>query len=742
MFDIITLIVGFWPRVSVPPVTPQETAVPLSWSPVGPEGGLVQRVYAFGNGDTVVAGAWPNLWMTGNGGASWVQIAPYAFFGGEDGAVTAGRSILIAREGGLIERSTDWGMSWDTVLNVNVLGYKILNQDKLDAVYAAGQDTVSWATVFYRSTNNGANWSYTGSASYHRDLYVLSVAPSNPMVVFCACGDTDSTFIYRSTNGGVNWALVLARTSAYRDVRAIAVHPTNPMLVFAALSVDAFPTSGVLIVSTDMGGTWSTADSGKLYTHLNFYQDTFLFVSSAIPEGIKRFKINPPQDTLWLYNQECVMWTDDANNVLWAGTNGVGAIRSLTGGTSWDERNTNLHGVWAPTPHGITSQGNTVYIADYMSGRIYKSTDGGLSWTRNQLNPVFDPSQGFTFSGLSIHAATENLVYTGINSMATFSSFYRTTDGGTSWTPVSLLTAPLMFSVADRAQDTLYGLGLSLLTMQTGVYKSIDRGGNWSLVRPYPLLFYMLYPLGDVKVSSWGHIFMTDTAGVSRSTNGGGSWAQMSPNLQQAWWIDTTGNAVFFTSSDTNFQGVWSWNNSSWGWHFYGGDGYAPFLLLPDVAAEDGYRLATCWPIMGPLGLASVVVTDTFPYPAWTYDTLPNLLASSVTLTSSSVLLGTLGNGYFRANFQGVAVNENTAGPGKLSSWVSGDRLFLSLPQATHLSVRIYDVSGRMRGEIFNGELPGGLNSLELLGSMPSGVYMLRVDAGDFRVLKWTKTGR
>ncbi|MGB9590834.1 MAG: WD40/YVTN/BNR-like repeat-containing protein, partial [Candidatus Hydrothermia bacterium] len=364
-----------------------------------------------------------------------------------------------------------------------------------------------------------------------------------------------------------------------------------------------------------------------------------LLASSGMPEGIKRFKLTLPQDTAWLYNSECVLWTDDAGGVLWGGTNGVGVIRSLTGGVSWDERNTNLYGVWAPTPHQLTAQGNTAYILDYMSGRIYKSTNGGSTWTRNQLNPVFDPTTGFNFIGLSIHAATENLVYAGISSLGTFSVFYRTTDGGTSWTPVSIITAPLMFSLADRAQDTLYGLGWSFITMQTGVFKSTDRGASWNLVRPYPIIFYALYALGDVKVSSWGHIFMTDTGGVSRSTNGGGSWTQMNPNLQAAWWMDTTGNAVFFTSSDTNFQGVWSWNNSAWQWHFHGGDGYTPLITLPDVAAEANYRLVTCWPAVGPMGLVSVVVSDTFPYSTWNYDTLSGLLASSVTLTSSSVIL-------------------------------------------------------------------------------------------------------
>jgi len=742
MFNIIALAMGLWPRVDVPHVAPGVTTTPLSWTPVGPEGGSVIAVYTWGNGDSVIAVSWPNLWMTTNSGASWNITVPFALFGTDDGTLTADRSILLAREGGLIIRSTDWGMSWDTVLEDNSLGYKILNQDKLSAVYTAGQDTLNNLIKFYRSTDGGATWTNPGGTlSYWDEMYGLAATPSAPNVLFFSCGNADSTLIYRSTDGGASWTRVLSRTSPYRDLRAIAVHPLTPNLVFAALSLEGFPSSGVLIVSTDMGNTWLTADSGKLYTHLNFYKDTLLLASSAIPEGIKRFNLNALADTAWIYTSECVLWTDDAGNVLWGGTNGVGVIRSLTGGVSWDERNTTLYGVWSPSPHGITAQGNLVYVLDYLSGRLYKSTDGGLSWTRNALNPVFDPGDGFSPTGFSIHAATANLVYAGIASFGTFSSFYRTTDGGASWTPVSLLNAPLMFSLADRAQDTLYGLGYNLLTQQTGVFKSIDRGNTWSLVRPYPLYWAGIAIFGDVKVSSWGHIFMTDTAGVSRSTNGGASWAQMSPNLQMACLMDTTSSAVFFTSVDTNLQGIWRWDNSSWQWQFYGGDGYVSLLSMPDVAA-DGYRLVTCWQTTGPLGLVSVVASDTFPYSTWKYDTLPNLFASSVTLTSSSVLLGTIGNGYFRADFHGASVRENLSGQNRMSAWISGDRLFLNLPNAGVVSVRIYDVSGRMREEVFSGELQGGLNSLELPGSIPSGVYIVKVDAGELRILKWTRTGR
>ncbi|MEO0145207.1 MAG: T9SS type A sorting domain-containing protein [candidate division WOR-3 bacterium] len=742
MSGVIAMAIGLWPRVDVAPIAPQEIRVPLSWAPVGPEGGAVLSVYTFGTGDTVVAVVWPSIWLSPNQGTSWTQTAPYALFGAEDGTITADRSILMAYEGGIILRSTDWGATWDTVFDDSYVARKILSQEKLSTVYAAVLDDYFNATVFYRSTDNGLIWYWRDTVHYYPEQYALAAAPSNPNILFYACGDTDSVFIYRSTNGGgAGWSRVLARGPGYPDVRALAVHPINPNLVFASLSLNAFPPSGVLIVSTDMGGTWATADSGKLYTHLNFYQDTLLLASSAIPEGIKRFNLVNPSDTQWIYNSECVMWTDDASNILYGGTNGVGVIRSLTGGVSWDERNNGLYGVWNATPHGITAQGNTVYIADYMSGRVYKSTNGGVSWTRNQLNPVFDPSRGFSFSGLSIHAATENLVYAGIPSLATFAVFYRTTDGGSSWTPVSLLTAPMMFCLADRAQDTIYGLGWSLLTAQTGVFKSIDRGNSWNLVRPYPLEFRGLNVLGDVKVSSWGHIFMTDSAGVSRSTNGGASWAQMSPNLEMAWWMDTTGSAVFFTSSDTSLQGIWSWNNISWQWFFYGGDDYAPVPLLPDVAAEDNYRIATCWTTLA-MGLAAVVAYDTFPYPGWNYDTLFGLIPSSLTLTQSSILLGTLGNGYFRAALAGVSTNEAEPGRKGMDAWVSGNKLFLNLPETRHVSIRIYDVSGRMVKDAFKGELPRGQSTLDLPKTMATGVYMVKLDAGTRVVLKWINSGR
>ncbi|MGB9590881.1 MAG: WD40/YVTN/BNR-like repeat-containing protein, partial [Candidatus Hydrothermia bacterium] len=171
MFSMLALM-GLWPRVDLPPVAPHGTAVPLNWTPVGPEGGSVLSVYTFGNGDTVLAVAWPNLWMSTNQGANWTQIISHALFGGEDGTLTDDRSILIAREGGLIIRTTDWGMSWDTVLSDISLEYKILNQEKLSAVYCAGKDTAPPMRIaFYRSTDNGMNWEHTGSTSYWDEMY-------------------------------------------------------------------------------------------------------------------------------------------------------------------------------------------------------------------------------------------------------------------------------------------------------------------------------------------------------------------------------------------------------------------------------------------------------------------------------------------------------------------------------------------------------------------------------------------
>jgi len=736
------MIMGLWPGVDAGPVEPGETRIPLTWVPVGPEGGAVWATYAY-PGDTVIAVAWPNIWMSPNGGGSWTEVAHYAFFGGQDMTGTADGSILLAREGGLLIRSTDWCASWDTVMQAAIFGDIILSYDKLSTVYVAPLDTVNGLIRIHRSTNNGANWAWRGDIPAKPQLYTIAAAPSNPSYVYFAYGSDDSTLVSVSTDGGTSWTRVLSYGNTYPRVTAIAVNPLVPQNAFMAMTVNSFPATGVLKVTTDGGTSWATADSGKLYNHLRFYQDTFLLAGSGIPEGLKRFKINPPQDSTWLYNQEAIMFIDHlANANLYVGTCGVGLIRSSNGGTSWDERNTGLYGIWAPTPHNISARGNTAYILDYISGRLYKSTDGGATWVRNALNPVFDVGQGgFGFAGSCVHAATANLVYVGDASLGNFSVFYRTTDGGTSWTPVSLLTAPVTYCMADAAGDTIYGFGISLMSMTTGVFKSIDRGATWNLVRNYPLGYYMLYPPNDVKVSAWGDVFMTDSMGVSVSTNGGGSWSQMSPNLQQAWWMDTTASTVLFSSSDTNLQGVWSWNDASWSWLFYGGDGYDRLLVTPDVAGEDGNRLITCWPGFS-LGGEAYVVSRPEPDSSWDYDTIIGYLPASVTLTGNAAILGTLGGPFLRAPFVGTSAAEQPAGPAVFRAFIAGNRLVLQLPATGQVDVRAYDVAGRLQSTIFSGKMESGLNSLDL-PALGAGVYLVRVStgSGDTRVVKWANTG-
>lgn len=61
----------------------------------------------------------------------------------------------------------------------------------------------------------------------------------------------------------------------------------------------------------------------------------------------------------------------------------------------------------------------------------------------------------------------------------------------------------------------------------------------------------------------------------------------------------------------------------------------------------------------------------------------------------------------------GTGIREGVAGP-RVDLWSAGDRVFLGLPADAELSLRVYDVGGRMIQELHEGLLPAGRHEFAL----------------------------
>ncbi len=275
------------------------------------------------------------------------------------------------------------------------------------------------------------------------EVSAIAVVASKPWVIFAG---TMSDFsagtrgkIFRSNDWGRTWREVARDVSVTR----IVVDPQNPSIVYAGLAWVNFTAPGV-IKSTDGGYKWFEAGSG-MYFH---------------ESGIGELAIDPVN-----------------TNVLYAGESGFfgGALYKTTnGGRSWfgipDEQP-------YPLGEGVTavaidpSNTNTVYAGVALSGRVFKSTDAGLTWR------VIFPSTGGIVYSLAIDKAKTQSVYAGL----WLNGLIYSKDGGKTWMKPSGLPDSLTVSpIKLYNSHTLFLSGN--WHDNGGVYQSTDGGVSWTYI--------------------------------------------------------------------------------------------------------------------------------------------------------------------------------------------------------------------------------------------------------------------
>jgi photosystem II stability/assembly factor-like uncharacterized protein len=155
-------------------------------------------------------------------------------------------------------------------------------------------------------------------------------------------------------------------------------------------------------------------------------------------------------------------------------------IKSTDGGTTWNASNTGFTTPWlariVPDPR---NQG-VIYAAfrEYGSTRgIWKSTNGGANWSAINTG-ITDTSLGFYVFAIS--PGDSNVLYTiGTKFPATTISFYRSTDAGASWSPVSHDIPPANY-VGTITIDPWRHTRFFMVHPTAGFMVSENEGAHWS----------------------------------------------------------------------------------------------------------------------------------------------------------------------------------------------------------------------------------------------------------------------
>jgi len=375
---------------------------------------------------TAYSESWTNLGTNSSGGgyAGIGRINCVAFH------PTDANTFWVGSPSGGIWKTTNGGVSW-TILNNNetVLGVSDIAVDNTNPniLYIAtgdrdggslwslggGQNNDNNSIGVLKSTDGGATWNTTGfsyAASSIKKIYRLLIHPTNNQILLASTSDG----IYKTTDGGTNWTLKSIVSSRFRDMQ---FKPGDPTIIYAGRVAGGGFT--YVYKSTNTGESWTAKTISGITTH--YTSQIRLAVSANDPTvvyvALQDGRVYKSTDSGESYAK---VSTNDSQNMLGYYTNGTGTASQA----SYDL-------CIACSPSDV----NTVFLGSICT---WKSTDGGVTWSAN-TNWTSHPT--YNISGVAeVHADKHMLAYQ--NSSTTLfegndGGIYKTANGGTSWTDLT-----------------------------------------------------------------------------------------------------------------------------------------------------------------------------------------------------------------------------------------------------------------------------------------------------------------
>ncbi len=421
--------------------------------------------------------------------------------------------------GGSILVSKDQGDTWSTLLSESPLDGRIVYTIVVDPVNPdiiyfgtdGMDDPVNFFGLAYKSTDGGKTWNaiYDTNIGGMDRVYSIALNPDQPEMLYVAGG---RSFNF-SVDGGATWEFSTVNNYDTANMRPPNIH---------SIAVDFTNTT----VYCGGYGVLKSTDGGQNFT---------LAVNGLESDKTRSLKIDP----------------FDANCVHAITAFGYGATYTTDGGETWQLSESGFYDNYGMIVEiDQTAQGDTVYAS--AGWGLWRSTDKGRNW--DWMSNQFQYSH---VHGIAIDPLNSNNIFVGIGSDESNPSgqgFFKSTDGGSIWENISEdangfpegihvaeiridPTDPQTVYICTRG-DTSCGDFDAPCTPGDGIYKSTDRGENWTaknngltnlniasmVINPYdPNILYA----GAVAES----LFDSGDGGVFKSTDGGENWSPVNTGL-------------------------------------------------------------------------------------------------------------------------------------------------------------------------------------------------------------------
>ncbi len=295
------------------------------------------------------------------------------------------------------------------------------------AVYAASADYDAVQSTIFRSPDGGRTWTPLVDASRGEYYGDILVGPGTPATIYAgALGTAGATNLYRSPDAGETWTLT-GTTSSYCGPSFAPTAAASTVLVSCGTQV---------LRSTDSGATWANLP--------NTFTEPIRLTPGA------------------------------AGSILAFGPTKI--FKSTNNGTSWSPAGTAPAACPGLNALRVSPANASVLVAGtgltgaggFQCGGVYRSTDGGNTWSPSSLDGVF-------MSGVLFDPGSPSHVYASAGYLAGVlprGGVWDSLDGGATWTNLLLPALGASRLAASATGHTLYA------ATSLGVFALAGAGGG------------------------------------------------------------------------------------------------------------------------------------------------------------------------------------------------------------------------------------------------------------------------
>ncbi|HBS84940.1 MAG: hypothetical protein A2W91_06875 [Bacteroidetes bacterium GWF2_38_335] len=557
--------------------------------------------------------------------------------------------------------------------------------------YKSTDQGVTWTEMIDASSINLLGWSSNGDDAGGQGWYDLSIAasPTNANEVYV--GGVNQ---WKTTDGGTTWEI----NSHWYGDNAAYVHADVHTLDYNYLNNTLYSgNDGGLYKTTDGGNNWTDISDGlsilQIYRMGTSVTNPDILAVGAQDNGSMKMDGTNWSAILGGDGMECIvdytnpdiiyaeyyygdMYRSDNGGLDWTGIKPAGAgdggwvtpfvmhptnpdilyagftklYKSLNKGISWEA----ISGTYATIVAIAVAPSNPDYIYIATSSNVYRTKNGGLTWTN--VSSGFSPNN---ITYLSVSQYDPEKVFVSFSGYTTGQRFYKSENAGTNWTNYSsgLPNIPINCSVYQKnSNDALYAgtdLGVYYINKAMSEWIPFNDGLPNVIVNELEIQ----YATGKLRAATYGR----------------GVWESDLYSLQYAPVAEFDYSVALACEGKVQFIDLSAGEADSWNWTF--GDGNTSTLQNP---------LHT----YASLGTYDVQLIVSNSFDSDTFNLTITIDADEVTS------LFTLGNGTFCANPVTITfMNQSTNSEIWLWDFGDGTTSTEENPVHTYTSQGIYSVT-------------------------------------------------